>query len=99
MANDKTPAPIAIRYQETSRIQAKFGVRVETNFEQLSQLTGGVCHEITYPNGTKEGGKRFKSVSRKYGKILVEMGQWLVMDGETFTVYEHSDYIKTLQLV
>jgi hypothetical protein len=79
---DAGPFEEALQYVEIRRIQCKHGVAVERNFDQVIEFVGpavrATLREITSPNGTPEGHVCLSIETDDDGRLLVEVGEWIV---------------------
>lgn len=83
---------LAVQYKEISRRPGKFAPIVERNTGQLASMFGKVItHELTLPNGTKEGRPVFM-VRLKGRKLTMELGDWLVVENEEFKVLKPEEF-------
>lgn len=94
--NAKTKSQVlAIQYKELSRTPRKFGDHVERNSSQIGAMLGRIItREATIPNGTKEGAPVFMARLPE-GKIVMNLGEWLVLENEKFKVYKPDEFNAT----
>jgi fructose-specific phosphotransferase system IIC component len=99
MTTKKSHPSVAVQYREISRRPGKCADIVERNSSQMAAVLGYIpVREATIPNGTKEG---IPVIMARVdgGKIVLNLGDWLVVEDGKFKVYTNEVFRTTFNPV